>query len=173
MNVINLLFTGSYVVGGADGPTSMVVTAGYGLALLMCVLCLVGLAERVLFAFAAYNDACAKDNSDAVMWALLIGFLGLIPGIIYLCVRNSGRNFAICQNCGCSHYAGDQNCPRCGTANPTPQFVNPYAPQQAHRAKVLLTVALVLVGVGLIAAVFGIVIFTANIVSMTGGTVYY
>lgn len=173
MNIINLLLNDGYVVGGADGPTSIIVAEGIGLVALLSVLCLISLAERVLLAFAAYNDACAKDNSDAIMWGLLIGFLGLIPGIIYLCVRNSGRNFALCQNCGCSHYAGDQNCPNCGAPNPTPQFVNPHAPQQAHRAKVLMTIGLVLLGVGLIAAVFGVIIFAANVYSIMGGSIYY
>jgi hypothetical protein len=36
-----------------------------------------------------------------------------------------------------------------------------------------MTVALVLLGIGLIAAVFGIIIFTANVFSITGGSVYY
>jgi heme/copper-type cytochrome/quinol oxidase subunit 2 len=169
MNMMNLLFLGSNIIGGADGPTSIMVTSGFEFAALALVLCLVGLAERVLFAVAAYNDACSRDNSDAVMWGLLIGFLGVIPGIIYLCVRNSGRSFATCQNCGCSHYAGDHNCPRCGAPNQTQQFVNPLAAQQAHRAKVLMWIALVLLAISLVVTIVGIMIFAANIYSIANG----
>ncbi len=173
MNIINLLLFRSYVSGTANGSDAAIVTAGIGFAILMFVLALICIAGRVLLAFAAYNDARAKSNPDAVMWGILIGFFGLIPGIIYLCVRNSGRNFIVCQNCGFSHYFGDMNCPKCGAPNQTPQYVNPFAAQQAHKAKVQLTVALVLLGIGVVAAIIGIFVFAANVISYAGGTICY
>lgn len=107
---------------------------------------ILGIAERVLFAMAVYSDARAKNNSESLMWALLVGFLGLIPGIIYLCVRNSSSGAAMCPNCGFYHKSTDFTCPKCGAPNPTPnQFNNPYIEQQAHRAKILLIVAVVIV----------------------------
>jgi hypothetical protein len=154
MNTLNLLFSRGGMIGGADGPTSIFVSAGISIFFLVAMIGLIGLAERVLFAVAAYNDASSKSNPDAIMWALLIGFLGLIPGIIYLCVRNSGQGYAICCNCGCTYHMNDMNCPRCGAPNPMPaQYGNPFAAQQQHRAKALLIAALVLIGVGIVSVI--------------------
>jgi hypothetical protein len=126
--------------------------------LIIALLGLMELAVRVLFAFAAYNDARSKSNPDAVMWALLIGFLGLIPGIIYLCVRNSVREFVVCTRCGISYQENYPNCPKCGEPSPVNMpYVNPLYAQQAHRAKVFLTVALILIGAGIILSVAGFV----------------
>jgi hypothetical protein len=93
-------------------------------------------AYHLLFAFAAYHDARSKENQDALLWALLIGFLGLIPGIIYLCVRNSGRKYIRCPNCGCMHYAWEPHCPQCGLkAEPGFMPSDPYAGIYAEKAK--------------------------------------
>jgi hypothetical protein len=126
------------------------------ITLVIVLMALIGLAVRVLFALAAYNDARSKNNPNAVMWGLLIGFLGFIPGIIYLCVRNSGRGFIVCPRCGISYQGSYLNCPKCGESNPAnSQYVNPFSSLQAHRAKVYLTVALVLIGVGILLSVAG------------------
>lgn len=70
---------------------------------------------RVLFAAAAYNDAKSKLNQNAMMWGLLIGFIGLIPGIIYLCVRNNSESkFILCRKCGFTYLRSSMNCPKCG-----------------------------------------------------------
>lgn len=137
----------------------------------ICILALISLAVHILLGLAAYDDARAKSNPDAVMWGLLIGFLGLIPGIIYLCIRNSARGYTVCTNCGFGHPATDLNCPKCGAPNPVAtQNINPFAAQQAHRAKVLFIVALVLLGVTvLVSLVIGIQILTAVFYSAGNG----
>lgn len=145
------------VIGGADGPTSIVVSSGIWLAFLACFAALFFLAGRIFLALAAYSDARSKSNGDALMWALLIGFIGLIPGIVYLCIRNTVRSYTVCPNCGCSHLAAEPNCPRCGTPNPyTPQYNNPMAEQQAHQARIYLAV-------GLISLVLGLIIIVAAV----------
>lgn len=174
MNGLDLLLSRWETIGGSDGPTSILFSTGVSIVYLMTILCLIGIAERVLFALAAYNDARAKSNPDAIMWGLLVGFLGLIPGIIYLCIRNSAKGYTVCTACGCAHVATDSNCPKCGSPNPvSSQFLNPLAAQQAHQAKVLFTIAFVLVGVGILAAiVFGISFITA-VFSVMGNRIYY
>lgn len=158
MERLGLLFAYGYI----NGEAVPVASAGIGVLYLVLLTGMVTVACRVLFGLAAYYDANAKLNPDAVMWGLLIGFLGLIPGIIYLCVRNSSRSFTVCPNCGLRHYFYDMNCPRCGAPNHVPaQYNNPMAAQQAHRAKVLLIVALVLIGVVILAsAVFAVGVTT-------------
>ncbi len=114
------------------------------------------IAVHVLFAVAAYNDARSKMNQNALMWALLIGFLGAIPGIIYLCIRNNPvREFVTCMKCGATYHGAYMNCPRCGEPNSfNAQYLNPFAEEQRHRARVLCIVAAVLIG---LAVLFGII----------------
>lgn len=127
------------------------------------LLILLLLAERILFALAAYHDALGKGNPDALVWALLIGFLGLIPGIIYLCVRSSGRKMIACPKCGFLHYAADFCCPSCGEPNPAPdRSQNPEAARLAARAKNELIAAVVVIGAG-------ILIVTACILFLVAG----
>jgi hypothetical protein len=155
------------VIGGADGSTSVVVSSGIRLAFLASIAALFFLAGRIFLALAAYNDARSKSNRDALMWALLIGLIGLIPGIVYLCIRNSVHNYAVCRNCGCSHLAAEPNCPQCGAPNPyAPQYVNPMAEQQARQARIYLAVGLVLLALGLILVVAAVVRFLIFIMPM-------
>lgn len=118
---------------------------------------LCAIAMRILFALAVYNDGVAKENHDATMWALLVGFLGLIPGIIYLCVRNSPQRKACCPRCGLWHNAYETVCPRCGTPNPTPAIPqqNPYLLRNAQRAKKLLIAGIICLVVLILVLVFG------------------
>ena len=48
----------------------------------------VSITGSVMVGLAVYNDAKSKMSLNAVMWAMLVGILGWIPGIVYLCVRN-------------------------------------------------------------------------------------
>ncbi len=118
---------------------------------------LCGIAMRVLFALAVYNDAVAKENHEATMWALLVGFLGLIPGIIYLCVRSSPQRKVCCPRCGLWHNAYETVCPRCGTPNPAPAIPqqNPYLLQNEQKAKKLLIGGIICFVVLILVAVFG------------------
>lgn len=157
------------VIGRADGPTSIMVSSGIRLGIILSIVGLFYLVGRILVALAVYFDARSKSNRDAVMWALLVGFLGLIPGIIYLCIRNTVRNYTVCGNCGISHLVTDQTCPQCGAPNPySSQYVNPLADQQAHQAKVLLIIGLVILGVAIIAMVITLVNFLSTVISIAG-----
>ncbi len=168
MNLRNSLFSYAYTNGG----TVTVASVGIGVLFLIMIVSLLALAARVLFALAAYNDACAKANPDALMWGLLIGFLGLIPGIIYLCIRNSSRNDIVCPNCGFSHYFYDAVCPRCGAPNQLPQNGNPLAGQQVRRTKRFLTIAVALTGAAIL-GVIACVIFVVSISSFGRNSFYY
>ena len=45
-----------------------------------------------------------KWNDNATMWGVLVGILGLIPGIIYLCVRNEPlKRIYVCHNLSLIH----------------------------------------------------------------------
>lgn len=122
------------------------------------------IAAHVLFAVAAYNDARSKMNQNALMWGLLIGFLGAIPGIIYLCVRNNPlREFVTCMKCGATYHGAYTNCPRCGEPNSfNIQYLNPFAEQQKHRAKVLCITAAVLIGLAVLSGVIMVVLVVAS-----------
>lgn len=174
MNGLYLLFSHGSGISVTGGPAAISVATGFKIIFLMSILGLVGLAERVLLGFAAYHDARAKSNPDAAMWGLLVGFLGLIPGIIYLCIRNSSRTFTVCTSCGCTHAAADMNCPKCGAPNPaSSQYVNPFAEQQAHRAKVEFIIALVLIGLGVLMAAAAAIGFAAIVFSAGGSRIIY
>lgn len=169
MNPIN-----SNIIFENQQEFSSAFSVAMGIISLISILALLGVAQRVLFAFAAYYDSRSKCNKDAVMWALLIGFLGLIPEVIYLCVRNSGENYSICANCGLNHSAYDTNCPRCGAPNQnTPHIMNPFAAKQAHKAKILLITALGLIGVGFITAIVGSFLIGSNMAGFVDSCIYY
>lgn len=120
------------------------------------ILGLAGLAARILFGLAAYNDAMSKNNQEAVMWGLLIGFLGLIPGIIYLCIRNSQQRSVCCPKCGYWHRPFDPVCPRCGQpTQPMQQPMNPYMQVYASKAKKQLIAALICLGSVIVIAIVG------------------
>ena len=106
--------------------------------------CILFLAQRILFALAVYYDARANGNPSSAVWALLVGFLGLIPGLIYLCVRRSpGSRLIYCGKCGAVHPISLPNCPQCGVRNDySLPFCDPALPAYAGTAKRLLIAAL-------------------------------
>ena len=116
-----------------------------GFIVMIVFVCLVGVAAQVLMGLATYNDAKARGNNDPVMWGLLVGFLGWIPGIVYLCLRNNNANrLMTCPQCGFVHRVAEPFCPQCRVQNPySAPFQNPLTQQQAHRAKLLLIWAVV------------------------------
>lgn len=138
------------------------------------ILTLVFLAERVLFALAAYHDALGKRNPDAAVWGLLIGFLGLIPGIIYLCIRTSGRKMTACPRCGFLHYAADFRCPNCGEPGPAAQKPeNPETADFAAKAKNELIAAVVVTGAGFVILIAGILFVVAGAFSYAGAAAFF
>ncbi len=133
------------------------------------------LAVRILLGMAAYHDAQAKGNPEALLWALLIGFLGLIPGIIYLCVRDTARPMVCCPGCGRWHRSEEAFCPACGrpSASAPPQ-ANPYAAILEDKAKKELIAAAVCFGVGivLLTAVSLVFVFRAASLGFTISSSY-
>ena len=116
-----------------------------------------------------YNDAKSRGNTEPVMWAVLTGIFGLIPGIIYLCVRNSnGNRLIVCPNCGFTHRIAELNCPQCRVANPfSQQFFNQLTEIQQKRAKRLLIAAIIVFAVAIIICVISILWFTTSIMNAT------
>lgn len=112
----------------------------------------------VCLGLAAYHDAKSKMNSNAVMWGVLVGVFGFIPGIIYLCVRNNPTLPPVyCRNCGLAYPVNSPGCPRCGLQNPyAASAYNPDAPVQAKRAKTLLIVGICLFAGSILTEVIGI-----------------
>ena len=98
-----------------------------GFIVMIVFVCLVGVAAQVLLGLATYNDAKARGNNDPVMWGLLVGFLGWIPGIVYLCLRNNNANrLMTCPQCGFVHRVAEPFCPQCRVQNPySAPFQNP------------------------------------------------
>ena len=86
-----------------------------GLIALYILVFLAAVAGSVLFGCAVYNDAKSKWNDNATMWGVLVGILGLIPGIIYLCVRNEPlKRIYVCHNCGWGNPLSARQCGHCG-----------------------------------------------------------
>ncbi|MCU7522723.1 MAG: hypothetical protein HF312_21120 [Ignavibacteria bacterium] len=147
-----------------------------GAMIFFSLLCI---AVQVLLATAVYNDAKAKGNTEPVMWAVLTGIFGLIPGIIYLCVRNNNRNrLIICPNCGFTHRIAELNCPQCGIANPfSQQFSNPLSEIQQKRANKLLIAAIIVFVVSIVLCIIAVLWFVTSVInvadfSSTGYTYY-
>lgn len=153
----------------SDLPGFVGVTVGWAMAL-FALISLLFLAQQILFGMAAYNDALSKDSGDATMWGLLIGFLGLIPGIIYLCVRNSQQRKVCCMKCGFWHSVFEPVCPRCGEPNQAAAQATPYRQHYAGKAQKLLIAALICLGVGVVVTIIGIASFCAFV---TSGAVSY
>ena len=78
----------------------------------------VSITGSVMVGLAVYNDAKSKMSLNAVMWAMLVGILGWIPGIVYLCVRNKPlERIYACYSCGWGNPLSARQCRRCGAAS--------------------------------------------------------
>ncbi|HEX3037694.1 MAG TPA: hypothetical protein VHO94_01710 [Oscillospiraceae bacterium] len=158
------LYTYSYS-GSAAGKEIGMAAVWFGGAMIFFSLLYV--AFRILLAIAVYNDAQAKGNNEPVMWAVLTGIFGLIPIIIYLCVRNNNRNrLIICQNCGFTHRIAELNCPQCGIANPfSQQFSNPLSQIQQKRANKLLIAAIIVFAVAIVLCIISVLWFVTSVIN--------
>ncbi|CZT56257.1 hypothetical protein BN3661_01276 [Eubacteriaceae bacterium CHKCI005] len=110
-----------------------------GIALLLISLVL-AIGSQVMLALCIYNDAKARGDQNAVLFAVLSGVLGVIPAIIYLVLRsNSGPDTALmCPNCGVVLPQGASHCPNCGMPHPKARIIPPDADVRSKRAKGLL-----------------------------------
>ena len=80
------------IIGSSYVAEAAAINALMGFIVVIILVSLLGIAAQVLLGLATYNDAKARGNSDPAMWGLLVGILGWIPGIVYLCVRNHRAN---------------------------------------------------------------------------------
>lgn len=80
----------------------------------MVVLSLAGIASRLFLAFCIYNDAKYRQDENAVLWAVLSGFIGF-AALVYIIIKVSSKNqFKRCVQCGEAIAPDGQFCPRCG-----------------------------------------------------------
>lgn len=135
-----------------------------------------GVLLRVFIALSIYNDAKALYNDNAVMWGVLSGLLGLIPCIIYLCIRKSGRGMPVqlCVYCRNKLFPGTQVCPYCGSGQPP---YNPYAPvydpeAEAFRAQAKRFLIAALISLGVVIACYVIIFAVAGLTSYSNPGYY-
>ena len=62
------------------------------------------------------RDAKARGMDSAILWMLLVLFLGLIGLLIYLFARPQG-NMVSCPNCGNRRLQSSVKCPHCGVGS--------------------------------------------------------
>lgn len=141
-------------------PTGVLV--GFFLMWMLCIGLCIGV--QICLGVAAYSDAKSKMNTNAVMWGVLVGVLGVIPGIIYLCLRNNPTLPTVsCQKCGLPYAVTLPSCPRCGLQNAyAGSAYHPDAPKQAKRAKTLLIVAICLFAAAILTIIIGVCALVAS-----------
>ena len=112
----------------------------------------VSITGSVMVGLAVYNDAKSKMSLNAVMWAMLVGILGWIPGIVYLCVRNKPlERIYACYSCGWGNPLSARQCRRCGAGlyYPTEETA-----RLQKKAKAFLIIGLVLWGLAAVGEIF-------------------
>lgn len=138
---------------------------------IFCMLALIGF--RICMALAVYYDGQSKMNRNSVVWAVLCGLLGMIPMIVYLCVRNNPSTVPIyCPQCGRTHFISDPYCPFCHQENPYSRIeaANPRALEQHKRAKVCLIIGICLLAAGILAIVIALIVLFSSVL---GAISYY
>ena len=142
-----------------------------GLIALYILVFLAAVAGSVLFGCAVYYDAKSKWNDNATMWGVLVGILGLIPGIIYLCVRNEPlKRIYVCHNCGWGNPLSAQQCGHCGAGlyYPTEETL-----QRQKKAKTLLIWGIVMWVVMILAFISIFIVMFTMIPAIAEGNITY
>lgn len=122
--------------------------------------------SSIFFALAVYNDAKARWNPNAVLWAVLTGVFGSLFGLIYLFVRNEPlKRFYTCHSCG---WGNPLSSPRCGHCGAELYYPNQESARLQNRAKNFLIAALALFG----GALLLVLLFLGIIVAVALGEVY-
>lgn len=80
---------------------------GCGFFILICLAISIALLVWVA------KDAKARGMDNAVLWMLLVFFLGVIGLVVYLLARPQG-NLIACTNCGNKRLQTSVKCPHCG-----------------------------------------------------------
>jgi Phospholipase_D-nuclease N-terminal len=62
------------------------------------------------------RDAKARGMDNAILWMLVVFFLGIIGLVIYLLARPQG-NMIPCPNCGNKKMQSSVRCPHCGAGS--------------------------------------------------------
>ena len=128
---------------------------------LLFLMLAVSVGAQVCLGLAAFNDAKAEMVDNPAMWGCLVGFLGLIPGIIYLVTRNNARNKLMpCPNCGWLNPMYMPVCTRCNA--PSPYAGNAFAPQTMaleRKAKMLLIWGIVLYVSAIVISIIAVGVF--------------
>ena len=84
----------------------------------MLLIMLFSLAGSLFLALCVYNDAKARGNDNAVMWAVLSGFFNIVA-LVYIIVAVSSKPKAvICPRCRNMIPPGYACCPVCGLPLP-------------------------------------------------------
>ena len=142
-----------------------------GLIALYILVFLAAVAGSVLVGCAVYNDAKSKWNDNATMWGVLVGILGLIPGIIYLCVRNEPlKRIYVCHNCGWGNPLSARQCGHCGAGlyYPTEETL-----QRQKKAKTLLIWGIVMWVVMILAFISIFIVMFTMIPAIAEGNITY
>ena len=140
------------IIGSSYVAEAAAINALMGFIVVIILVSLLGIAAQVLLGLATYNDAKARGNSDPAMWGLLVGILGWIPGIVYLCVRNKPlERIYACYSCGWGNPLSARQCRRCGAGlyYPTEETA-----RLQKKAKAFLIIGLVLWGLAAIGEIF-------------------
>lgn len=139
-----------------------------GLLICYLLVLLTAIAGSVLLGLAVYNDAKSKWSDNAAMWGVLVGFLGLVPGIIYLCLRNEPlKRIYVCHNCGWGNPLSARQCGHCGAGlyYPTEETF-----QREKKAKILLIWGIVMYGVMILAIIGVFIVMFSTIPAIVEGS---
>ena len=127
MRISHLLragFLGFLVVAGAAGCLALQDDASNAAGAAGCFACsgflifivLAAIAINVAILVWVARDAKARGMDNAVLWMLVVFFLGIIGLVIYLLVRPQG-NMILCPNCGNKKLQASVKCPHCGAGS--------------------------------------------------------
>jgi hypothetical protein len=95
----------------SNGPDPTAGCAACGGGFMLLILAWFGLSIALLVWVA--RDAKARGMDSAILWMLMVLFLGPIGLLIYLLARPQG-NLIPCPNCGNKRLQASVKCPHCG-----------------------------------------------------------
>ena len=84
----------------------------------MLLIMLFSLAGSLFLALCVYNDAKARGNDNAVMWAVLSGFFNIVALVHIIVAVSSKPKAVICPRCRNMIPPGYAGCPVCGLPLP-------------------------------------------------------
>jgi hypothetical protein len=108
---VNCLALQSDDASNAAGAAGCFACSGF---VLFLVLGLIALNVAILVWVA--RDAKARGMDSAILWMLLVFFLGIIGLVIYLLARPQGNTIP-CPNCGNKRLQASVRCPHCGAGS--------------------------------------------------------